>query len=525
MQQDRLLLYDIPPSRRQTRLCLAVSAILLAVVLAILPFAETPLPRFNVFVPMVDTVLFVGDLITATLLFTQASVLRSRELVALATGYLFTGLIIVPHALTLPGAFSATGLLGAGVDTTAWLFIFWHWGLAVPVIAYAYLGRESVRSSPEPRTIRTLIYSCIAGSIALAALLTVLAIAQDSPLPKVMIDAIRWSPDRLLAAALTGLALLAIALLLLWRRRSSILDLWLMVSMWAWLLEVFLLLQTSSRYSLAWYSSRFAAMLAGLFVLLGLLAQTSRLYAQLALSVLARQREREGRALSMDAVAASIAHEVKQPLAAMVTNANAARRWLDRTPPDVDRAAEILQAIADDGHRAADLVTGMRSVYGAPVGERGPLRLQDLVRETTVLFSRELAAHRIALQMDLADNAGQVAANRLQLQQVLLNLFANAVDAMAGVDGRKRELRVTVQGLADGTAEVSVRDTGIGIDPVHVERMFDAFFTTKEEGTGMGLPLCRSIVEAHGGRIWATPTEPFGTAFHFHLPAVRANQG
>jgi signal transduction histidine kinase len=173
------------------------------------------------------------------------------------------------------------------------------------------------------------------------------------------------------------LLLLTAAMALLWRGKRSILDLWLLVALWAWLIELVLVMGTSARFSLLWYAGRSYGLLSGLFVLLMLLSKTARIYSRLALSVVSSQREKEGRLMTMDAVAASIAHEVKQPLAAMVTNANVGLRWLAQNPPGVEQASRTLNLIAKDGHRAADVLSPVSvqfSERGGPV-ERRPMSM------------------------------------------------------------------------------------------------------------------------------------------------------
>jgi signal transduction histidine kinase len=495
-----------------------VGLLLFAAFIVTLPFRTLQLTPVDAFIPIVDTTLFLSDVITATLLFAQVSVVRSRALLALATGYLFTGLIIVPHALTFPGAFSPGGLLGAGVNSTIWLYYFWHTGLPVAVIAYAILKRSDRTAAIPQAALPRAISASVFGTIFAVAGLTLLVTSGHSLLPTMMSDAINWSWTRLYWVAAVLLVLLVTAMAMVWRRPRSVLDLWLLVALWAWLIELLMVMGTSSRYSLLWYAGRSFGLLSGVFVLLMLLSETTRIYSRLALSVISSRREREGRLMTMDAVAASIAHEVKQPLAAMVTNANVAQRWLGHDPPGIEQANRKLNLIAKDGHRAADILGSIRAMLGNRPTARAPLDLGRLVRDTAGLMSAEFASQSTSIELNLADDVPPVVADHLQMQQVFLNLFTNAVEAMRDVHVRDRRITVHAGRSGEHDLLIAIEDTGPGIHADQAARIFDAFFTTKTGGTGMGLALCRSIVESHGGSLSAIEHEPIGAVFHLKLP-------
>jgi signal transduction histidine kinase len=466
----------------------------------------------------VDTALLLGDVLTATLLYGQAAVLRSRALLTLATGYLFTGLIIIPHGLTFPDAFAPTGLLGAGVSTTIWLYFFWHTGLPIAVIAYAMMKRYDQAAPIPPGTVRPLILRSIAWTAVLVGALTLVATAGEPLLPVLMTDALTWLSGPVFYVALFVLALLVAAMVLAARKPVSLLDLWLLLALWAWLLELLLVLDTSTRYSAGWYTGRIAGLLSGVFVLLMLLSETSRMYSQLAIVAIRQRRERTSRLLTMNAVAASIAHEIKQPLASVVMNARIGLERLTAKPPDAAQLSEILRTIAQDGNHAVDAVHSIRSMFHAHHGERASVKLNDLIRETSALVAGELAAHRVSVDLQLSDRVPAILADRVQMQHLLLNLFTNAIEAMVDVADRPRVLSVHSGLMADEEIVVRVEDSGVGLDPAEAERIFDTFFTTKAEGTGMGLPLCRSIVEGHGGELRALPRRPAGAVFELTLP-------
>ena len=220
---------------------------------------------------------------------------------------------------------------------------------------------------------------------------------------------------------------------------------------------------------------------------------------------------------------ASIAHEVNQPLAAVVANAEACLRWLDRNPPDVAGARRSAQWVIEDGNRASEVVRHVRALANKTDTEKVPLDINDVVRGMTVLVKRELVSHRVSLRMALAPGPLNILGDRIQLQQVIINLMMNGMEAMQPVTDRARELVIRSGQDDSRRAFVSVTDFGVGISVDDAERLFKAFFTTKSSGLGMGLSICRSIVEAHGGRLSAYRNEGPGTTFQFTLPLHHEN--
>lgn len=224
------------------------------------------------------------------------------------------------------------------------------------------------------------------------------------------------------------------------------------------------------------------------------------------------------RVTTLNALTASIAHEVNQPLAAIVTNANAALRWLARQPPDLAEVRETLGRIVQDGHRAGAVIGGMRALLKKTAAVTARLDMNTLIEDTIALIQGEVGRHQVLLRTELAPDLPPVVGDRVQLQQVLLNLMMNSIEAMKEVAERPRELLIRSRLDASGAVLVAVQDAGIGLEPQDLERVFQTFFTTKAEGLGMGLAICRLIVEAHGGRLWASPNVPCGAVFQFTLP-------
>jgi PAS domain S-box-containing protein len=224
------------------------------------------------------------------------------------------------------------------------------------------------------------------------------------------------------------------------------------------------------------------------------------------------------RVATMGQLAASIAHEVNQPLAAVKANAEAALRWLDRETPDLDAARRSVEWVIDDSNRANEVVRRVRSLAKKTDIEKVALDVNDVVREVVALVQRELTSHQAALRMELAPALPMILGDRVQLQQVIINLVMNGTEAMQSVTDRPREL-VIRSGQDETQVLVSVTDCGVGISAENADRLFNPFFTTKSSGMGMGLSICRSIIDAHGGRLWATTCEPRGALFQFTIPA------
>jgi len=246
---------------------------------------------------------------------------------------------------------------------------------------------------------------------------------------------------------------------------------------------------------------------------------TSRQAAEDALRAAQSELGRIARLTTVDAMAASIAHELHQPLAPIVTNGNAGIRWLDRPEPNLEEARSDFERVVSEGHRAAQIIAGVRAMFRKDSGNRSLVSVSELVCEVVSTSLGDLKNGRVSLALELLDNLSPVRADRIQLQQVLLNLLTNAVDSMASITDRPHVLRVRSERLEDW-ALISVQDSGTGINPEHAERVFEAFFTTKPNGTGLGLSICRSIVEAHEGRLSASAVHPYGSVFQVMLPVA-----
>jgi signal transduction histidine kinase len=216
---------------------------------------------------------------------------------------------------------------------------------------------------------------------------------------------------------------------------------------------------------------------------------------------------------------ASIAHEVNQPLTGVITYGDACLRWLDHEVPRIDRARSAVEQMIGSARHASDVIARIRALSKKGALERVRLDINKVIDDVIALIRREINVHSVSLRLDLGSSLSPVLGDRVQLQQVVMNLLMNGIQAMSPVTGRRRELRIRSR-EADQIL-VAVEDSGLGIEPENLGRLFDAFFTTKPDGMGVGLSICRSIIEQHGGRIWATRNSGMGSTFQFTLPTCR----
>jgi PAS domain S-box-containing protein len=224
------------------------------------------------------------------------------------------------------------------------------------------------------------------------------------------------------------------------------------------------------------------------------------------------------RRMAMGEMAASIAHEIKQPLAAISANGNAGLRWLTRATPDIERACDVLKRIVSDTQHASEVIDGIRSMFKNEGQAKTMQDVNELIREALTLVRTEVENQHVSICTELSAELPQVPANQIQLRQVMVNLITNAVDAMSAVTNRARVLRIkTEEHKLDGVL-ITVEDSGVGIEPQNLDRIFDTFFTTKSQGMGMGLSICRSIVESHEGHPSVAAAQPHGSIFHVSLP-------
>jgi C4-dicarboxylate-specific signal transduction histidine kinase len=242
---------------------------------------------------------------------------------------------------------------------------------------------------------------------------------------------------------------------------------------------------------------------------------TAAKHAQEALQQAQAELAHVTRVTTLGELTASIAHEVNQPLAGIITNGEACLRWLRNNPPDLDEARGAVARIIRDGNRASEVIRRLRALTKKSDLQKAPLDINDVIEDVVALVQREVLTHRVRLQLDLDPKLTTVFGDRVQLQQVIINMMMNGIEAMDAVTDRPRELVIRSRQHEPDQALVAVQDSGTGIDPDNMDRLFNAFFTTKPAGMGMGLSICRSIVEAHGGEMWASPNDGPGAIFSF----------
>jgi signal transduction histidine kinase len=518
--EQHFVLSSLPPSPAQKGLALGIAlALVVALYLVTGPFGGMHLGPVHSFVAVYATAMFVTDSLTAILLYAQFSVLRSRAILVIASGYLFTALLIVPYVLAFPGVLAPNGMVG-GLQTSAQLYLLWHCGFPLFVIGYALLKDEDASKRLSQGKVRSAILVSVAWTAAIATTAAFLCINAEAVLPRIMLDQERFVPQWLYVVGAPVASLCIAALFVLWFRRRSILDLFLMVVLCAYLVEIPPhYYPAPARFSTGWYAVRVTGFLSSTIVLVVLLYEISMLYGALLGAVLAQRREHEARLMTGDAVAATVAHEIRQPLTAIVTTADAGLRFLDRAVPNLAKAKEAFRRVVADGHRAGAVVESIRASLRNDARDRASLDIAELIEESLALERGDLQRHRIVVEAAPSPQLPVVQGNRVQLQQVLINLITNAVHAMAAKD-EPRFLRVKAEAYEGGGVMVSIADTGTGISSGNFDRIFNPLFTTKSDGMGMGLAICRAIIEGHGGRLWFGPNTPRGAVFQFTLQAV-----
>jgi signal transduction histidine kinase len=514
-------LVNLPATPRQSRIGFFVAIAIVAGLGVTAPFADVPLPRLDAFIPALQVAVIITDFMTATLLLSLARIYHSRAVFALASGYLFTALIVVPHVLTFPGAFAPTGLLGAGLQSTGWLYTFWHFGFPLSMLAYVCLKDEKpiepITGTSGPFGTRWIVVTVIISVCGL----TWLAINADRFLPPVFLDATHLAPFSRYTLTFEAL-ICVVALALLWRKRRSVLDQWIMIVGLAFLSELVINgLLISARFTLGWYASRIFSIVTSTIVLVAVLSETTRLYGRLARSNAMLLREQNNRLMNLEALAAAIAHEVRQPLTSIVMGGSALQRFLADAPPKLEKARATAGRMMDAGHRASEIMDDIRKLFGTADRPQDPVDVNGLALTVLRSFDSDLKKHNIATRVELKAELPQIIGHRGQLQEVLVNLIQNAIDAMDMVDDDGRVLRLKTGHDGEGVS-VEIEDTGPGIDPKKSHTVFDAFFTTKPHGMGLGLAICRMIVERHGGQLVAASADPHGAIFRIILPQMKS---
>jgi signal transduction histidine kinase len=523
------LLSAAPATTPHKRAALAVMLVVLVVLCATLPFAHRLWTRFPSFILIQQPVQAGNCIIIAALLFGQYSITRTLSLNLLAAGYLFTALMIIAHTLSFPGAFSETGLFPGGVLISSWLYPAWHTVLPMTIIVYTLLPSDQ---SPKRRfagaryPIVASILLCVGGAAAITFFIT----AARDWLP-VLVEGGRLLPAATVVnAALLFLpfaALIALAL----RRPRSILDLWLAVTMFTWLCTISLVaLISAQRFDIGWYVGRVLDLLTSTFILLLLLSETLVLYERYTIAVAAERRERERRLNEMEAVlihlsrvnelgqqVATLIHEITQPLAAISMLAQASLRLAKGS---TDQLRETLEPLAEAAANAMAVVVHLRAFIKNNQPDRRIQQIPEIV-EDAIRVASLADISELAIDTRYQPAATRAFCDRVQIEQVVFNLVHNAVEAMAG--NAPCVLTIASELTPEGLIQISIADTGPGLPSTVRAKLFEPFITTKASGLGVGLSICRVIIEAHGGQLWAEDNHGGGTIFRFTLPQQPAD--
>ena len=517
-QDFPIVVAGMPASAQQRRTAIRVVILFAAIAGALAPFANVQLARLDAFIPVIQTVMCVADLVTAVLLFAQYSVEPRPAILAVASGYIMSGLFAFLQTLTFPGGYSPTGIIGDGRDSSAWLFVFWHTCFPLAILVYALFKDRPVNTSRK--SVMATIGVTVACSLAAFAGLSWIATAGTAYLPSIYVGGVT---QQTLVANLLNLFMWLwgfTALAVLFLRRRTVLDLWLIVTLCAWMPNfIAATVMTTFRFSVGWYMARGFALIASCTVLVVLLTETTVLYARLANLIVLLRRERADRLMSIEAATSAIVHEVRQPLAAIAMQSSAALRWLSRVPrgPEIERATQCLSSMAKAVDRAEEVVKSIRELFRQTPLRRTTLQLNDIVREVLKLTEHDLQVEGVSVTTEYDDNLPLVNVDHTQIQQVIFNLVKNAIEAMRSVSPNKRHLRVLTS--FDGKlVALYVQDTGPGVDVKDRDRIFEPFFTTKPTGTGLGLSICRTIVETHGGVLRLVKADPHGSSFELAFP-------
>src|SRR5260221_2244158 len=517
--EGRVFLSTLPAERGERRLALAVVITSVAVFLAAAPFAKLPLAQVPAFIPIYESALVINDLITAILLFGQFGILRSRALLVLASGYLLTAFMAVAHALTFPGLFSPTGLLGAGPQSTAWLYMFWHGGFPLLVIAYALLKREARDTTAAVPGIAVL--ASVAAVLLAVCGLTLLATSGQNALPAIM-QGNRYTPAMIVVVSSVWVLSL-VALAVLWRRRPhSVLDLWLMVVMCAWIFDIALsAVLNAGRFDLGFYAGRIYGLLAASFVLIVLFLQNSALYAPLAetheserrktLELLAVNKE-------LDAFSHSVAHDLRSPLRAVD---GYARMLEDAHAGGLDaegrRLLGVVRASSQLMGRLIDALLDFARLGREPLRTR-PVELDDLASPTIDELRSGLSGRTIDF---VIGKLGTAVADPALLKQVLANLLGNAIKFTRDRNPAVVEVGCRREAETGGASVYYVKDNRAGFDMRYSHKLFGVFQrlhrAQEDEGTGVGLSIVQHVINRHGGGVWADSRPGEGATFYFTL--------
>ncbi|EHR03210.1 MASE4 domain-containing protein [Bradyrhizobium sp. WSM471] len=517
-QEFPLIIANMPASPRQKAWAVGVAVLLIVAAASIAPFATIQLGQINGFVPVLQTALGLAEFITAALLFAQFAIQPQRALLALASGYVFSGSFAFLQTLAFPNGYAPAGVIGDGLNSPAWLYVFWHTAFPAAILVYGFTKDHSTVGRPgrPARASIAFAISCIAIAIAgLAWLVT----AKAELLPSFYVNDVRHQTPLGNQVNLILLIWNVTALTVLFARMRTILDLWLMVTLLAYLPNFLVaIIGSSVRFTIGWYAARGFVLVGSCMLLTVLLIETMFIYSRLASVIALQRRERANRLLSIDAVTGAIAHELRSPLGAISLNAATGLSHLRAVSPELEELENILCDIEADGGRAADIISSIREMTIKTAHGGASANVEDIAELTLRLLKHDLLANGVSVATELQGNIPPVALDGTELQQIVLNLCKNAIDAMSSVPADQRQLRLKTALDGSTTVHLSVEDSGTGITPRHQERIFDPFFTTKQGGMGLGLAISSNLVAKCGGRLRLVKSDVRGSVFELEMP-------
>ena len=519
-QDFPLVIATTAATDRQITVAIGIVVVLTLAAAVIAPFASISVARVDAFIPVLQTVLSAVDFITAILLFSQFSIQPQRSLLAVASAYIFSGSFALLQTLAFPGAYAPAGLIGDGLNTPAWMYVLWHTTFPAAILVYA-LSKESAAAVPVRATTSAILIT-VFFVFALIAGLAWIVSAKAEYLPSFYNENIMLQTRLGNQINLVLWVWASAALVVLLSRKRTILDLWLMVTLLVYMPNFLVaIIGSSVRFTIGWYAARFFVLVGSCMLLTVLLVETTFLYTRLASALVLQRRERNNRLLSVNAVTAVMAHELRTPLGAIALNASTALSQLRSNPPELEDLDDILVDIEAESHRAGAIISSIRKMANKTADRRALTNVEDVARSALKLLHHDLQTSEISVVIEYKGNLPEVNVDSTQLQQVIFNLVKNGMEAMSYVPPNARRLRLATD--FDGESILlSVQDSGPGIPAEDRERIFDPFFTTKSGGMGLGIAISYSVIENHGGKLRLLKSDSEGSAFELTIPWDRS---
>jgi signal transduction histidine kinase len=517
-QDPPLIIANMPATGQQKAMAVGVAVLLVVAAAVIAPFASIQLGRVDAFIPVLQTALSIADLITAALLFAQYSIQPQTALLALASGYMFSGSFAFLQTLAFPGGYAPAGLIGDGLNSPAWIYVLWHTTFPAAILVYA-LSKDATRAARPGRPIVTAIAITIACVLATIAVLTWIVTTKTEYIPSFYTSDVRLQTQFGNQVNAVLWLWVATVLAVLFARRRTILDLWLMVTLLACMPNFLVaMIGSSVRFTIGWYAARCFVLFSSCTLVTVLLIETMFLYSRLASAITMQRRERTNRLLSVEAVTGAIAHELGAPLGAIALNASTALSQLRSHPRELEDMEDILSDIEADSHRAAAIVSSIREMTTKTIHRSALTSAEDVGQLALRLLKHDLQINEVSVTAEFQSNLPEVQIDGIELQQVLLNLVTNAIDAMSSSPPEARRLRLKTSFDGQSTVLMSVQDSGPGISAVDRERIFDPFFTTKPGGMGLGLAISSTLVASRGGKLRLIKSDSDGSIFELAIP-------